>query len=87
MHLPEKNHNFKIGFKNIKGLHDKNGCKIHECGREFYNDIEFLSETWGCPCEKQFEGYDLIGETLPQKHENINGVENPVALLYLGKKD
>ena len=58
MYLLEKNHNFKIGFKNMKGLHDKNGCKIHECGREFYNDIEFLSETWGCPCEKQFEGYD-----------------------------
>ena len=39
MCLPPKNHNFKIGFKNIKGLHEKNGCKIQECEKEFCNDI------------------------------------------------
>ena len=42
------NRNFTIGYKNIQGLHGKNGCKIEEYYTELYSDIEILSETWGC---------------------------------------
>ena len=86
MCFPKQNYNFRVGFKNIKGLHDKNGCKIGDCSNEFSNDIEFVSETWGCPCEKQFNGYEMIAETLPQKHEDIKKGRKSGGLIALGKK-
>ena len=57
MYSTDKSHNFKIGYKNIQGLHNKAGCKIGECSNELFCDIEVLSEVWGCSCEKRFPGY------------------------------
>ena len=63
-------HNFKIGYKNSQGLHNKNGCKLDDCSKEFTCDIEILSETWGCNCEKNtFENYDILAQVDPQKHK------------------
>ena len=57
--------NFKIGYKNTQGLHSSNGCKITEGTKTFSNDIEIISETWGCTCDKSFKGYDLPAEIKP----------------------
>ena len=63
--------NFKIGYKNIQGLHGRNGCKIAECRKEFQNDIEILSETWGCTCDKILDGYDFQAEIKTQKLKGV----------------
>ena len=62
---------FKIGYKNMQGLHNRNGCKIVDCAKELSNDIEVLSETWGCNCEKIFEGYDIAAQSNPTKNPGI----------------
>ena len=71
MCFPSADRTFKIGYKNIQGLHSGNECKIAECTNEFINDIEILSETWGCDCVKEFKGYDLLVEKKPQKLSGI----------------
>ena len=48
----EINRNFTIVYKNIQGLHGKNGCKIDQYYTELYSDIEILSETWGATARK-----------------------------------
>ena len=50
---------FSIGFHNIQGMHEKNGCKISDIREELSNDIEILVETWGCKCDLFFENYTL----------------------------
>lgn len=85
MCLQPRKHNFKIGYKNIQGLHNKNGCKIIECSNEFNCDIEIITETWGCNCEKLFKDYAIISETIPQKHDNIRKGRKSGGLIVLGK--
>ena len=68
MCLPPDDRNFKIGYKNIQGLHRSNECKIAEYSAECFNDIEILTDTWGCGCVKEFDDYDLLVEI---KHEKL----------------
>ena len=51
---------FSVGFQNIQGLHDKNGCKMQEISKEFTNDIEIIVETWGCKCDLEFPDYGVV---------------------------
>ena len=64
-------HNFNIGSHNVKGLHNKNECKINDITKELVNDIEILSETWGCGCEKHFDGYVMLAQSELVKHAGI----------------
>ena len=82
----EINRNFTIGYKNIQGLHGKNGCKIEEYYTELYSDIEILSETWGCNCEKVFEGYEILAQVVPQKRVETKKGRKSGGLLIIGKK-
>ena len=52
------------------------GCKIGKCVNELYGDIEILSETWGCNCEKHFKGCEMIALTEPQKREGVKKGHN-----------
>ena len=36
---------FSVGYHNIKGMHDKNVCKINDIEEELSNDVEILVET------------------------------------------
>ena len=78
--------NFKIGYKNIQGLHYANECKIGECTKELFSDIEILSETWGCTCEKVFDGYDLLAEIKPKKYAGVKKGRKSGGTIVLGKK-
>ena len=62
--------NFKIGYKNIQGLHGRNGCKIAEWRKEFQNDCTC------CTCDKIFDGYDLLAEIKTQKLKGVKKVGN-----------
>ena len=86
MCIAPSSHNFKIGYKNIQGLHSKNECKLDECKKELFNDIEILSETWGCECDKYFESYDLLGEKKPEKLKGITKGRKSGGVIVLGKK-
>ena len=82
----EINRNFKIGYKNIRGLHGENGCKIGEYYTHLYSDIDILSETWGCNCEKVFEGYEILAQGDPQKRVEAKKGSKSGGLLIIGKK-
>ena len=86
MCLPPAGHNFKIGYKNIQGLHSGNDCKIEEYTKECFNDTGILSETWGCDCAKEFEGYDLLVEIKPQKIKGIKKRQEIRGSYRIGKK-
>ena len=60
-------------------------CKIGEYTKECYNDIEILSETWGCDCAKEFEGYDLLVDIKPQQINGIKKAGNQGELSYWEK--
>ena len=79
------NRNFRIGYKNIEGLHGANGCKIDECVDEMYNDIEILSETWGCLCKKEFLGYEIIAQADTQKRSGVTKGRRSAGILVMGK--
>ena len=79
-------HNFTVGYNNIQGLHDKNGCKIPEITKDLTNDIEILSETWGCNCEKNFAGYSIIAQQEPVKHAGVKKGRKSGGIIVLGKK-
>jgi exonuclease III len=83
---PKPIRNFKIGYKNIQGLHNKNGCKIGECSKEFFNEIEIISETWGCNCDKKFDGYELIAESEPQKNPGVKKGRKSGGIIVLCKQ-
>ena len=87
MCLPYFKHNFKIGYQNIQGLHNSSGCKIRDCGEEFFNDIEILSEIWGCTCEKEFSGYQIITESEPIKNLGVKKGRKSGGLLVLCKNE
>ena len=80
-------HNFSCGYNNVQGLHDKNGCKIPEITKDFTNDIEIISETWGCNCEKHFPGYTIIAEQEPVKHAGVKKGRKSGGIIVLGKPD
>ena len=77
---------FKIGYQNIQGLHNKEGCKLKECDANLFNDIEILGETWGCKCEKIFSEYEVLARSEPQKHQGVTKGRKSGGLLVLGKK-
>ena len=83
---PPLTSNFKIGYKNMQGLHNKNGCKINDCAKELYSDIEILSETWGCNCEKLFAGYDLVAQSEPVKNPGVRKGRKSGGIMVLCKK-
>ena len=76
-------HNFNIGSHNVKGLHNKNECKIDDITKELVNDIEILSETWGCGCEKHFDGYVIIAQSEPVKHAGIKAGRKSGGIIVL----
>ena len=80
-------YNFSCGYNNVQGLHDKNGCKIPEITKDFTNDIEIISETWGCNCEKHFPGYTIIAEQEPVKHAGVKKGRKSGGIIVLGKPD
>ena len=62
---------FSIGYQNIHGLHDSLGsCKAKHLEIDLSNDIEILTEIWGCECELKFDDY-TIEIIKPQKHIGI----------------
>ena len=63
-------HEFSIGFQNVQGMHDGGGCKINEIKNNLSNDIEILSETWGCNCDLSFESY-TAHVVASQKHQGV----------------
>ena len=79
-------HNFTVGYNNILGLHDKNGCKIPEITKDFTNDIEIISETWGCNCKINFAGYNIIAQQEPVKHAGVKKGRKSGGIIVLGKK-
>ena len=64
-------------------MHNRNGCKIVDIKKEFVCDIEILCETWGCGCEKQFEGYDVIAHSKPVKHGGIRSGRKSGGIIVL----
>ena len=48
-----------VGYQNIHGLHDKIGCKVERLEIDLKHDIEIWTETWGCNCTFEFEGYNF----------------------------
>ena len=62
------------------------GIKIAECRKEFFNDIEILSETWGCTCDKDFDGYDLLAEIKTQKLIGVKKGRKSGGVIVLAKK-
>ena len=60
-------HNLTLGYHNVSGLHNKNGCKVNVLIPELLNDIEIWSETWACNCDISVNGYDTLGQVEPQK--------------------
>lgn len=85
MGFPAKQSNFKIGYKNVGGLHNNNGCKIPDLLTELNNDVEVISETWGCTCKKQFNGYRIVAESNPQKHEHVKKGRKSGGIIVLVK--
>ena len=83
---PLQINNFKIGYKNIQGLHNKNGCKINDCAKELFNDIEVISETWGCNCVKMFAGYDIVAQSEPIKNTGVRKGRKSGGIIVLCKK-
>ena len=81
--MTTKIHNFKIGSLNIKGLHNSNGCKIQDVTNDLVSDIEILCETWGCKCEKQFDGYDVIAQSVPVKHRGVRSGRKSGGIIVL----
>ena len=86
MCLPPDYRNFKIGYKNIQGLHRSNECKIAEYSKECFNDTVILTETWGCDCVKEFDDYDLLVEIKPEKHQGVKKGRKSGGVIVLGKK-
>ena len=82
----EINRNFKIGYKNIQGLHGKNGCKMEENTICICIVTEISSETWGCNCEKVFGGYEILAQVDPQKRVEAKKGRKSGGLLIIGKK-
>ena len=80
-------HNFKLGSHNIKGLHNRNECKIQEITKELVCDIEILSEVWGCGCEKQFEGYEIIAHSVPVKHLGVRSGRKSGGIIVLCRNE
>ena len=60
-------HNLTLGYHNVSGLHNKNGCKVYDLIPELFNDIEIWSEIWACNCDISVKGYDILGQVDPQK--------------------
>ena len=65
-------HNPSIGYLNIQGLHNKNGCKLPHLIPELKCDIEIWSETWACKCKIEVEGYDILAKIDPQKKVGVS---------------
>ena len=70
----------------MQGLHNKNGCKIEDCTNHLFNDIEVLSETWACTCEKLFTGYEIVAQSTPQKNPGIKKGRKSGGMIVLCKK-
>ena len=66
-----RNYNLTIGYLNIQGLHNKNGCKLPHLVSELNNDIEILSEIWACECDATVEGYNILAQVDPQKRAGV----------------
>ena len=77
--------NFQIAHKNIQGLHRCGECKIAEYSEECFSDIEILTETWGCDCPREFEGYALLAELKPQKLRGVNKGRKSDGVIVLAK--
>ena len=77
--------NFQIAHRNIQGLHRCGECKIAEYSKECLSDIEILTETWGCDCPKDFEGYALLAELKPQKQLGVKKGRKSGGVLVLAK--
>ena len=71
-----------VGFQNIQGFHDKNGCKMQEISKELTNDIEIFVGIWGCKCDLEFEDYS-IHRVDPQKHQGVGKGRESGGLIVL----
>ena len=75
-----------MGYQNIHGLHDAVGCKASRLESQLKNDIEMLSEIWGCECKLSFDDY-LIEKVEPQKHPGVNKGRKSGGFLILIRKN
>ena len=64
-------YNLTIGYLNVQGLHNKNGCKLPQLNSELNNDIEIFSEIWACECEGSIDGYNILTQVDPQKRVGV----------------
>ena len=79
-------YHFKIGYNNIQGLHNKNGCKIDDVTKELSNDREVPSETWGCNCEKHFLGTRLLHSVNHRKTAGVRKGRKLGGMIVLCKR-
>ena len=63
-------HKFSVGFHNIQGARSSTGCKMNGINDDIFNNIEILTETWGCNCELVFRNY-TVHKVSPQKHYGV----------------
>ena len=77
-----------IGFQNIEGLHNGNGCKLLDIKEGLSNDIEILCEVWGCSCDLNFNDINYLHYFVkPQKHTRVKKGRKSGGFLTLYKND
>ena len=82
----ERIHNLTIGYQNIQGLHNQNGCKLTHLTQNLKDDIEIWSETWACKCEISAEGYEVLAKVEPHKKLGVKKGRKSGGIIILVKK-
>ena len=75
-----------IGFQNIEGLRNGNGCKLLDIKEGLSNDIEILCDVWGCSCDLNFNDVNYLDYLVkPQKHTRVKEGRKSGGFLNLYK--
>ena len=80
-------HNLTIGYHNVGGLHNKQGCKVPHLIPELLNDIEVWSEIWACNCDIPFGNYDILDQIDSQKRGDAKKGRKSGGIRILTKKN